>query len=84
MWPVIGAGGVALGAGGYLGYQAWMNRLPSWLSDQSIEQFLTTEGVPAESISGDASAIGVSELGGEFSGLLETEGLEDLLFLAAL
>ncbi|MDF9817197.1 hypothetical protein [Streptomyces sp. SPB162] len=39
-WPWVG-----VGTAGYFGYQAWSNRLPSWLSDASIEQFLESEGV---------------------------------------
>lgn len=85
-WPIIGAGGAALGAGGYLGYQAWLNRTPSWLSDENIAQFLQSQDVPLESVSSADAAVGVSEFGGAdiAAALGEGEGLDELLLLAAL
>ncbi|MET8130532.1 fibronectin type III domain-containing protein [Streptomyces sp. NPDC005251] len=53
VWPWVGVG---VGTAGYFGYQAWSNRLPSWLSDASIEQFLESEGVQVGDIGADITA----------------------------
>ncbi|HEV2636342.1 MAG TPA: fibronectin type III domain-containing protein [Actinocrinis sp.] len=84
LWPAAGGAG-ALGAGGYYGYQFYQNRLPDWLSDDSINEFLDSQGVPDSVVggaSGDLGFAGLAAEGGELIG--GDEILDGLLMLAFL
>ena len=68
-----------VGARAHFGYQAWSTRLPPWLSDASIEEFLVSEGVPSTEIGADITADTATDLAANLATDLETAALRQAL-----